>query len=80
MSPNFSVATFQIEEYNPHAICMTYKFKNEKKSTTKELFKIGSTFPATKSIVFENRAGGIDLLIHYSDKVQLMRGLPTQIA
>ena len=48
---------------------MTYKFKNEDKATTKELFKIGGTFPSTKSIVFENRAGGIDLLIHYSDKV-----------
>lgn len=69
LSPNFSVQNFEIEEFNPHPICMTYKFKNEDKGTTKELFKIGGTFPSTKSIVFENRAGGIDLLLHYSDKV-----------
>lgn len=76
LSPNFQVATFEIVEFNPHSICITYKFRNENKSTTKELFKIGDTFPSCKSILFENRIGGVDLLIHYNDKVQLMRGLP----
>ena len=80
LSPKFQVALFEVEEYNTHSICVTYKFKNEDKPKTKELFKIGGTFPATKSICFENRTGGADLLIHYNDKVQLLKGLPTQIA
>lgn len=47
---------------------------------TKELFKIGTSFPATKSITFDNKIGGVDLLIHYSDKARLLPGLPNQIA
>ena len=80
LSPNFSVATFEIEEYNPLPLCMSYKFKGNEKVVTKELFRTGSSFPATKSITFENKLGGTDLLLHYSDKANLMQGLPNQIA
>jgi len=80
LSPNFSVATFEIEEYNPLPICISYKFKGSEKVVTKELFKIGSSFPASKSITFDNKLGGTDLLLHYSDKAAIMSGLPNQIA
>ena len=34
---------------------------------TKELFKVGSSFPYAKNITFENKVGGLDLLINYDD-------------
>jgi len=55
---------------------ISYKFKGSDKVITKELFKSGSSFPATKSISFDDKDGGLDLLIHYSDKSLLMAGLP----
>lgn len=47
---------------------------------TKELFKVGSSFPSTKSITFENKNGNVDLMIHYTDEANLLKGLPNQIA
>ena len=47
---------------------------------TKELFKVGSSFPSTKTITFDNKQGNLDLIVHYSDKAQLVEGLPGQIA
>ena len=80
LSPNFQVANFQIEEFNQLPISISYKFKNSDKVITKELFGIGANFPSTKNICFENKLGGCDLLVHYSDKALLMAGLPNQIA
>ena len=74
------MANFEIEEYNPLPICISYKFKGTDKGVTKELFKTGTSFPTTKSITFENKCGGTDLLIHYSNKAILLPGLPNQIA
>jgi hypothetical protein len=76
LNPSFSVASFEIEEYNPFPMCISYKFKGSEKVVTKELFKTGSSFPATKSIAFDNKLGGTDLLLHYSDKASLLMGLP----
>jgi hypothetical protein len=60
---------------------MSYKFKGSDKLVSKELFKAGSTFPSTKSITFEGKLGGIDLLLHYPSKHPLLlNGLPNQIA
>jgi hypothetical protein len=47
---------------------------------TKELFKVASSFPSTKTITFDNKLGDLDLIVHYSDKAKLMEGMPTQIA
>ena len=47
---------------------------------TKDLFPVGSSFPSTKTITFDNKKGGMDLLIHYTQGTALLPGLPTQVA
>lgn len=44
------------------------------------MFVKGSSFPSTKSVTFDNKSGGVDLMVHYSDKASIMEGLPKQIA
>ena len=61
-------------------MAISYKFKGTDKVVTKELFKVGSSFPATKSITFENKTGGLDLMVHYSNDAKMPEGLPPQIA
>ena len=60
-------------------LCISYKFKNSK-IVTKELFPIGSNFPMSKSVTFDNKLGGMDVLIHYSNQVKMEEGIPNQIA
>jgi hypothetical protein len=57
-----------------------YKFKNSDKMSVKELFKVGSSYPSTKSITFDNKLGNLELLVSYNQDVKLLSGLPTQIA
>lgn len=66
LSPNFQVANFQVEEYNTQPIGITYKFKGTDKVKESELFKVGTSFPSTKSITFENKTGDLELLVHYT--------------
>ena len=80
LSPNFHVAQFEIEEFNEHPVNIQYKFQSGDKVTAKELFKYGSSFPSTKTITFENKLGGVDLLVNYSDQAGILQGLPKQIA
>ena len=80
LSPNFQTANFEVEEYNPQPVCISYKFKGTDKVVTKELFKVGSNFPSTKSITFDNKNGNLDLMVHYSEGAKLMQGLPNQIS
>jgi len=82
LSPLFKVADFEVQEYNSLPVSITYNFGQdaEKKSVTKELFPVGSNFPSTKTITFENKKGGMDLTVHYSNGVQLLPGLPQTIA
>lgn len=80
LNSNFQTAQFEIEEFNKLPISISYKLKDHKNVSTKELFCIGSNFPASKSLTFENKLGGCDLLIHYSDKAHILNGLPNQIA
>jgi heat shock protein 4 len=82
LSPLFKVADFEVQEYNSLPVSITYNFGQdaEKKSVTKELFTVGSNFPSTKTITFENKKGGMDLTVHYSNGVQLLPGLPQTIA
>jgi len=80
LSPNFQVAQFQIEEYNNFPVSIIYKFKGTDKLSNKELFKVGSSFPSTKSITFDNKMGNLDLLIQYSEGANVMQGIPAQIA
>lgn len=61
-------------------VCISYQFKGSDKFVTKELFKVGSSFPSTKSITFDNKSGGANLLVHYGPSAELMKGLPNQIA
>jgi heat shock protein 4 len=80
LSPNFQVANFEVEEYNVQPIAISYKFQGTEKVVTKELFTVGSSFPSTKSITFENKTGNLDLMVHYADNAVLMKGLPNQIS
>ena len=80
LSPNFQVANFEVVEYNTEPISISYKFHGSEKSVTKDLFVKGSSFPSTKSVTFDNKAGGVDLMVHYGDAAQVMEGLPKQIA
>ncbi len=80
LSPNFQVAQFQIEEYNNFPVSIIYKFKGTDKLSNKELFKVGSSLPSTKSITFDNKLGNLDLLIQYSEGADVMKGMPAQIA
>jgi len=80
LSPNFQVANFEVEEFNVEPISISYKFKGTEKAITKELFKVGSNFPSTKSITFDNKSGKVDLMVHYSEGSTLMTGLPNQIS
>lgn len=62
---------------------ITYSFKGDGgdgKTVTKELFPIGTSFPSTKTITFDNKKGGMDLLIHYSPGTPLLNGHPLEIA
>jgi hypothetical protein len=69
-----------VEEYNTEPVSISYKFKGTDKVVTKELFKVGSNFPSTKSITFDNKTGGLDLMVHFSETAELLKGLPNQIA
>lgn len=71
--------TPRIEDFNQIPVQITYQFTGSK-LITKELFSVGSSFPSTKSITFDGKAGGLQLLIHYHDKYRLLPGLPNQIA
>ena len=83
LSPLFKVADYEVQEYNPLPVSITYQFKaaeGEQKAVTKELFPIGSHFPSTKTITFDNKKGGMDLLVHYSQGAPLLSGQPMEIA
>ena len=69
-----------MEEYNLQPVCISYKFKDTEKVVTKELFKVGSSFPSTKKFTFDNKQGNLELIVHYSDKAELIEGIPGQIA
>lgn len=83
LSPLFKVADYEVQEYNSLPVSITYQFKaaeGEQKAVTKELFPIGSSFPSTKTITFDNKKGGMDLLVHYSQGAPLLGGHPHEIA
>lgn len=81
LSPLFKVADYEVQEYNSLPVSITYSFKEgDGKSVTKELFPIGTSFPSTKTITFDNKKGGMDLLVHYSAGTQLLNGHPLEIA
>jgi heat shock 70kDa protein 4 len=80
LSPLFKVAEYEVQEYNLYPVSISYQFTSqgaEAKVITKDLFGLGSTFPSTKSITFDNKKGGMELLVHYQAGVQLLPGLPT---
>lgn len=75
LSPLFSVSSFQVEEYNNLPVSITYSFEKDK-FITKEIFPIGSSFPSTKTITFDNKVGNMQLLVHYSKGTVILPGLP----
>ena len=79
LSPYYAKNKTIVEDFNQIPIQITYQFQ-DKKVFTKELFPVGSTFPATKSITFAQLDGPVSLLVHYHDKYKLLEGLPNQIA
>jgi len=84
LSPNFRVQNFEVEEYNPLNVQIQYKFSSQDNAQTKEsdIFKVASSFPSTKTVKFDNKLGGVDLLLRYDDvtKSKILEGLPAQIA
>jgi len=82
MNPRYKVSPIQVNDYNQIPINITYQFKGKERVVTKEIFPVGSNFPTGKSVTFEEKDGGIELLLHYGDKlaVPLVAGLPSQIA
>lgn len=68
LSAQFSVAKFEIEDYSPLPMSVTYSFADKPDNNkTMELMKVGSSFPVTKSLSFKNKMGNMKLLIHYSE-------------
>jgi hypothetical protein len=63
---------------------MTYFFRNaegeETKKNTSEIFKVGTNYPHTKVITFDNKKDAFDLVLHYTDPSSLLNGLPPYIA
>ena len=45
-----------------------------------DIFKVASSFPSTKTVKFDNKLGGVDLLLKYTDESNILPGLPNQIA
>jgi heat shock protein 4 len=84
LSPLFKVADYEVQEYNSLPVSITYSFPSSEgeqaKTVTKELFPIGSSFPSTKTITFDNKKGGLDLLVHYSEGAEILPGLPREVA
>lgn len=81
LSPTYHVAGFQVEDYNPLPVSITYQFGSDKpeaeqKSKTMEIFPVGTSFPVTKSLSFKNKLGRMNLLLHYTEGAALMKGLP----
>lgn len=68
--PQYSVTNYVVNEYNQHSVSMTYFFKNaqgeETKKATSEIFKVGSNFPNTKVITFDNKKEAFDLTLMYT--------------
>lgn len=76
LSPLFKVADYEVQEYNALPVSISYQFAvpegEQPKVVTKELFPLGSSFPSTKTITFDNKKGGMDLMVHYSPGVTLI--------
>lgn len=76
LSPLFKVADYEVQEYNEYPVSISYSFAapegEQPKIITKELFPLGSSFPSTKTITFDNKKGGFDLLVHYSQGTPLL--------
>ena len=83
LSPLFKVADYEVQEYNTLPVSISYQFNTTDQSSkmvTKEIFPVASSFPSTKSITFDQKKSGLDLLVHYSPSANILPGLPTQIA
>jgi heat shock protein 4 len=82
LSPLFKVSDYEVQEYNSLPVSISYSFAptvegEQPKIISKELFPLGSSFPSTKTITFDNKKGGMDLLVHYSQGAPILPGLPT---
>jgi heat shock 70kDa protein 4 len=81
LNPTFSVSSFVVEEFNSLPVQICYQFDGEQDQKVKELFTVGSMFPLTKTVTFDNKLGGVKLLISYDiNKQAILKGLPDQIA
>jgi hypothetical protein len=85
LSPLFKVSDYEVQEYNALPVSISYSFapkegEEQPKIVIKEIFPVGSSFPSTKTITFENKKGGMDLLVHYTQGTALLGGIPAQIA
>lgn len=81
LSPQYKVSDYEVQEYNSLPVSITYQFNDgQAKEVTKELFPVGSSFPSTKTITFDNKKSGMNLLVHYSPGAPILQGIPLQIA
>ena len=44
------------------------------------MFPVASSFPSTKTITFDNKKGGMELLVGYSESAVILPGLPREVA
>lgn len=52
---------------------MKYTFNSDtSKVKTQEIFKEGSSFPNTKNITFDNKKGGMMLLLEYVEGTKIL--------
>jgi heat shock protein 4 len=79
LSPNFQVADFITEEHNALPVQMQYQFQGAD-AKMNEIFGVGTMFPLTKNVTFDNKNGNLSIMLKYAENAQVLSGLPMEIA
>ena len=77
--PQFQVANFEIQEYNPFPVDVSWSV-SDGKMKTKTLFPKGNNFPSVKSLTFDGRSEPMDVGVAYHEQAGLLEGLPPLLA
>ena len=80
LSPMFKVKDYNVTDSNvfPIEVCYTTPPKNgQTQIKTSLLFDVGTNFPVTKSLTFENRKDPIDVSLKYAESSEIHSGAIT---